>query len=108
MLNGQYSMKKILLIFTAFFLVIFSNAQSIPKWKITDVEEYIKKSETPVIVNFWATYCIPCIEEIPYFQELVKKYENKRVKLLLVSLDFEDFYRSEERRVGKESKSARR
>ena len=94
MFNTQYSMKKYLLIFIAFFLIISSYAQSIPKWKITDVEEYIKKSETPVIVNFWATYCIPCIEEIPYFQELVKKYENKGVKLLLISLDFEDFYPS--------------
>ena len=85
-------MKKILLIFAAIFLAFSSHAQSIPKWKITDVEDFIKKSETPVIVNFWATYCIPCIEEIPYFQELVKKYENKGVKLLLISLDFENFY----------------
>ena len=87
-------MKKNLLIFTAIILVYSSCAQTIPKWKITDVEDYIKKSETPVIVNFWATYCIPCIEEIPYFQELVKKYENKGVNLLLISLDFEDFYPS--------------
>ena len=87
-------MKKITFIIFITFGAFLANAQSIPKWKITDVEDYIKKSETPVIVNFWATYCIPCIEEIPYFQELVKKYENKGVKLLLISLDFEDFYPS--------------
>lgn len=87
-------MKKITFIIFIIFGAFLANAQSIPKWKITDVEDYIKKSETPVIVNFWATYCIPCIEEIPYFQELVKKYETKGVQLLLVSLDFEDFYPS--------------
>ncbi|MDP9230245.1 MAG: TlpA family protein disulfide reductase, partial [Bacteroidota bacterium] len=46
----------------------------------------------PVIVNFWATFCIPCLEEIPYFQKMVKQYEKQGVKLLLVSLDLEDYY----------------
>lgn len=86
--------RTILGIFILFIsLVIFRNtavAQAIPKWKITDLENFIIKNEKPVIVNFWATYCIPCIEEIPYFEELVKKYEG--IDLLLVSLDFEDFY----------------
>jgi len=97
-------MKKNLLILTTIFLVFSSNAQSIPKWKITDVEDYISKSETPVIVTFWATYCIPCIEEIPYFEELVKKYEDKKVKLLLVSLDFENFYPSRIRKFADKQK----
>ena len=46
-----------------------------------------------MIVNFWATFCIPCIEEIPYFQALVKKHEKDSVKLLLVSLDLKDDYK---------------
>jgi len=85
-------MKRIVFILGIFFFHSVINAQSIPKWKITDLEDYINKSEIPVVVNFWATYCGPCIEEIPYFEELVKKYDDKGVKLLLVSLDFEDFY----------------
>ena len=52
----------------------------------------IKESKTPLIVNFWATFCIPCIKEIPYFQKLVKKYEKDDVKLLLVSLDLQEDY----------------
>jgi thiol-disulfide isomerase/thioredoxin len=63
------------------------NSQAIPKWKINDLENYIKKSKTPVVINFWATFCKPCIEEIPYFHKLVKQYEKQGVKLLLVSLD---------------------
>ena len=68
-------------------LTIEVNSQSIPKWKIGDLENYIKKSNSPVIINFWATFCKPCIEEIPYFHKMVKEYEKQEVKLLLVSLD---------------------
>ncbi len=85
-------MKKILSILWLLFFLSAIDAQTIPKWKITTLEDYISKSETPVIISFWATYCIPCVKEIPYFQELVKKYEDKGVKLLLVSLDFKEAY----------------
>jgi uncharacterized protein YbaA (DUF1428 family) len=36
----------------------FSNVagQDIPKWKITDLETYIKNSNQPTVVNFWATF----------------------------------------------------
>lgn len=85
-------MKKICFISLLFICCNHTESQPIPKWKITGLEEYIKTSETPVIINFWATYCIPCIEEIPYFLELTKKYEEKGVKLLLVSLDFEEAF----------------
>ena len=85
-------MKKFVFIFVYVFFTSAIIAQSIPKWSITDLEEYIEKSEVPIVVNFWATYCVPCIKEIPYFQEVIKKYNHKDVKLLLVSLDFEESY----------------
>ena len=64
-------------------------SQGINKIKITELDKTIKESKGPFIVNFWATFCIPCIEEIPYFEELSKKHG---VRLLLVSLDLESFY----------------
>jgi thiol-disulfide isomerase/thioredoxin len=66
--------------------------QDIPKWKITDLETYIKNSNQPTVVNFWATFCKPCIAEIPHFQKLVRQYEKDSVQLLLVSLDMEEMY----------------
>ena len=68
------------------------SAQQTEKWKIDRLEKYIKNSERPLIVNFWATFCKPCIEEIPYFQNLVKKYDSEGIDLLLVSLDLKDAY----------------
>lgn len=46
-----------------------------------------KKDDTTYVVNFWATWCVPCIEELPYFEKLNKEYKTKNVKVLLVSLD---------------------
>jgi len=37
------------------------------------------------VINFWATWCKPCIEELPYFEEVNHTYDN--VEVILVSLD---------------------
>lgn len=46
-------------------------------------------NDTTYVVNFWATWCKPCIEELPAFQQLYETYKNQKVHLILVSLDFE-------------------
>ena len=46
------------------------------------------KDDATYIVNFWATWCKPCIEELPIFQEIHDRYSSKNVKVILVSLDF--------------------
>jgi thiol-disulfide isomerase/thioredoxin len=76
------------------FLLLGSTAfsQPVKKVKVTEVEEYVKNSDHPIVLNCWATWCAPCIEEIPYFMETVKKYSDQKVELLLVSLDFATSY----------------
>lgn len=75
-------------------IINFSFAQTaIPTWKITDVEKYMNSGKDEVLViNFWATFCKPCVAEIPLFIEITNKYKDQRVKLLLVSLDLPSFY----------------
>ena len=75
-----------------FFFVLPVSAQELKKVKITDLEKIIAESKTPLIINFWATFCKPCMEEMPHFQKLEKKYKKDSVSLLLVSLDMEDAY----------------
>ena len=75
--------------------MIFFNAahsQSIQKMKITDVVKFFSvKNDTTYVVNFWATFCKPCNEEIPHFINLVNQYKSKKVKLLLVSVDLASY-----------------
>jgi thiol-disulfide isomerase/thioredoxin len=45
-------------------------------------------SDTVVVVNFWATWCKPCVEELPVFTKLSRDMKQQKVKFLFVSLDF--------------------
>jgi thiol-disulfide isomerase/thioredoxin len=87
-------MKSIRIILVCIFL--FSGVpvftQEIKSIKITDLEKTIAESKTPLIINFWATWCKPCIEEIPYFQSEVAQYQPDSVQLILVSLDMKEMY----------------
>jgi thiol-disulfide isomerase/thioredoxin len=65
---------------------------TIRKIKITDLESLIAQSDHPLIINFWATFCVPCVKEIPYFQSTVANYRADGVELVLVSLDLPDYY----------------
>ncbi len=40
-----------------------------------------------VVVNYWATWCSPCVEEIPYFNKLAHEYSNKNVQFVGVNVD---------------------
>lgn len=46
-----------------------------------------QQNDTTYVVNFWATWCKPCIEELPSFEKLHTNFKNQKVKVLLVSLD---------------------
>ncbi len=84
--------KKIIFLFILSLSFNSAFSQKIWKWKIDDVVKfYAAKNDTVYVVNFWATFCKPCIEEIPDFLRLVEKYKSKKVKLLLVSLDLPSY-----------------
>lgn len=80
-------MKQLLLILFLSVFVQTSFAQQIQIFdKFDDFEKAIVKNNDKIyVVNFWATWCAPCIKELPHFEKLHQ--QNKNVTVILVSLD---------------------
>ncbi|AEH01588.1 alkyl hydroperoxide reductase/ Thiol specific antioxidant/ Mal allergen [Lacinutrix sp. 5H-3-7-4] len=99
-----YTMKTYLII----IVLIFSGCKSDVKKKdaladdytvvlevynFNELEPLLTKNDGKIyVVNFWATWCAPCVKELPYFEDLNKTYKSKNVEVLLVSLDFPNQY----------------
>ena len=82
-----------------FILFIFTGLISCKKEvaQISSVKTYTYNELKPLlernddktyIINFWTTWCAPCVKELPYFEKIKQKYSDKNVEVLLVSLDF--------------------
>jgi thiol-disulfide isomerase/thioredoxin len=84
-------MKTFLAIVFLFFVVV-GYSQQVKSVKIAELEKTVKESKGPLIVNFWATFCVPCLQEMPYFQEMANQYKSKNVSLVFVSLDMKAAY----------------
>lgn len=52
------------------------------------------QSDTLYVINFWATWCKPCVEELPELEKLNNHFNDSKVKVVLVSLDFKSMYHS--------------
>ena len=60
--------------------------------EVVDFDSFYSKidlsSDDTYVINFWATWCSPCVKELPYFESVNREYSEKNVKVILVSLDF--------------------
>ncbi len=65
------------------------NAQEIPEVNFEELSPWLNKTnDTTYVVNFWATWCKPCVEEMPHFLEAATELKDEKVKFVFVSLDF--------------------
>lgn len=84
--------KKNSLLLLFLFGMIFCVAQNhVAVYKINDLLKRIhNNSDTIYVVNFWATWCKPCIQELPDFEKFNRQNKPAVVKVLLVTLDFKE------------------
>lgn len=85
------------LLFTFMSTAVFSQNSVLPEpqSEVLDIvheqlfELINKEANTIYVVNFWATWCQPCVEELPDFMEVNRQFaEDKNFKMYLVTLDF--------------------
>ncbi len=66
----------------------FKENDKIEVYNFEQLQNFLQSDQDQTyVVNFWATWCKPCIKELPYFEELQVKYKGD-IKVILVSLDF--------------------
>lgn len=84
-------MKKVFFILLLVVSQLTTKAQDIRKMKMDELVKMIDTTSVPLVVSFWASWCAPCIREIPWFEKNVAA-AGKKIKLVLVSIDFADDY----------------
>ena len=80
--------------FILFIIILFTSVtaiygQTVEKGGLPEIRAILDNSEDKLfVVNFWATWCGPCVKEIPYFEKVSKEFNGDKVEFVLMSLDF--------------------
>ena len=74
------------------FLSCVSKQDKLEVYDFQGVEQFLHSNDSKTyVVNFWATWCAPCIKELPYFEQIQDEYADE-VEVILISLDFPSQY----------------
>ena len=79
-------------LFSVFFTIFFVNivlSQEVRRIGKSELATILADpSDKLYVLNFWASWCGPCVNELPGFQEMVSLSDSSRVEFLFISLDF--------------------
>jgi peroxiredoxin len=68
--------------------------ETLPQFELTDRDGKLRKlgewKGQPLIVNYWATWCAPCVREIPLLSQLRREREGQKLEVIGIAVDFRD------------------
>lgn len=67
---------------------VVSAQSSIEIIKFADLDKLMQKDDGIYVINFWASWCRPCVAEMPNFETLANDFRSNNVKVVFISLDF--------------------
>lgn len=75
-------------------ILLFSSiscfGQELQVLSFNDLSQLVNKKDGKTrVVNFWATWCKPCIDELPAFMQAKKAAEYENIEFIFVSVDFQ-------------------
>lgn len=84
--------KLILLTFIGLTFLAFAQEKTAPDFNLPDMNgKNYQLSENfgkgPILINFWATWCIPCREEMKKLKKIYSTYEKDGLQILSISID---------------------
>lgn len=72
------------------------NKNSVPNVPVVSFEQIepllTRENDTTYVINFWATWCSPCVKEMPLFNKLQSDFPNAKIRIILVNLDMPSQY----------------
>jgi thiol-disulfide isomerase/thioredoxin len=70
-------------------LIQFDGIQEVKLIKANEISPLVEtySGKKAVLMNIWATWCVPCVEEFPYLVRLQKEYPND-LEVIFISADF--------------------
>ncbi len=72
-----------------------ADSLGIPIYNFDELEPLLNKKDDKIyIINFWATWCAPCIKELPHFEKVNLEGKGKNLEVILVSLDMPSMWKS--------------
>ena len=91
---SPYRLRTLFVLLSLLSVLAPASGQQSPQYTILDslsqLQARIRQAgdNTTLIINFWATWCKPCVEELAWFEKLNEQHGSSKVQVLLVSLDF--------------------